>query len=607
MSNHAAAFGNVSLTVSNDMRKGQDRTAISYRKDIDGLRAVAVIAVIVFHLGLAPAGYLGVDIFFVISGYLITSIIIKDVACGEFSFAYFYERRARRIIPLALVASLVAMVASALLMLPDDLENLAQSVVATNIFSNNILQATTTRNYWDVVNEYKPLMHTWSLGIEEQFYIFWPFAIIAAFALSVKWKYLMLYTICAVSFILFLSPFSQSDKFYYLPFRLFELAAGGLVAMAHMQGTEKFIWGQAGLPILVVLLFLGQGLPGEALVILTVGATCMIMAASSGGWYSRILENRVFVYLGLISFSLYMWHQIVFSLFRYSFVEDLVGVAAIAAVAITLALSVLSYTYIERVFRDRKKISLRMLCTTMVGLFLVGTSSALLIYSQGGVIRDVPELGLKVGQGIPGVHARYNHRVNDLNRDFSTDKAKILVVGNSFARDWANILLSTEWAKQIEISYAPELLGQSSAMKRAKQADLIFWSEAPLDQMLQMEKTLQEKIYVVGTKNFGRSAGIFYNYSGDNYFQQRVKPGPEWLQLNHDLRASYDDRYVDLMAPLLDEDDTVPVFTPDGRFISQDCRHLTIAGAEYLGRVLEQRIDVIFTNFRLQRPQGARL
>lgn len=136
----------------------------TYRNDIDGLRAIAVLAVIVFHFGYLSNGFLGVDIFFVISGFLITGIIYKEINDNRFSIINFYLRRIRRIIPLALFVSLVALIIGIATMLPDDLENLAQSVIATNLFSNNVLQAITVKNYWDLVNEYKPLMHTWSLG-----------------------------------------------------------------------------------------------------------------------------------------------------------------------------------------------------------------------------------------------------------------------------------------------------------------------------------------------------------------------------------------------------------------------------------------------------------
>src|SRR5690349_7687321 len=148
---------------------------MQFRKDIQGLRALAVIVVIIFHLGFLPNGYLGVDVFFVISGFLIIGIINKDFINGTYSIKDFYVRRFRRIIPLVLLTGLVALILGTYFMLPDDLENLSQSIIATNFFSNNILQLITVRNYWDIMNEYKPLMHTWSLGVEEQFYIVIPF------------------------------------------------------------------------------------------------------------------------------------------------------------------------------------------------------------------------------------------------------------------------------------------------------------------------------------------------------------------------------------------------------------------------------------------------
>ena len=145
-----------------------------YRKDIDGLRALAVLPVIIFHLGYMPNGYLGVDVFFVISGFLITGIIYREVLENRFSILNFYLRRTRRIIPLVSFICVFSLLIGCFFMLPDDLENLAQSVIATNFFSNNILPVITTKNYWDILNEFKPLMHTWSLGVEEQYYLFYP-------------------------------------------------------------------------------------------------------------------------------------------------------------------------------------------------------------------------------------------------------------------------------------------------------------------------------------------------------------------------------------------------------------------------------------------------
>ena len=146
----------------------------TYRTDIDGLRAIAVLSVILFHLGYLSNGFLGVDVFFVISGYLITGLVYKEVEHNKFSILRFYERRIRRIVPLVLFTTFTAFAIGMLVMLPNDLENLCQAVIASNLSANNILMFITSADYWALHNDYKPLMHTWSLGIEEQFYLLYP-------------------------------------------------------------------------------------------------------------------------------------------------------------------------------------------------------------------------------------------------------------------------------------------------------------------------------------------------------------------------------------------------------------------------------------------------
>jgi peptidoglycan/LPS O-acetylase OafA/YrhL len=217
-----------------------------YRKDIDALRAISVIAVIFFHLGFLNNGYLGVDVFFVISGYLITSIIKDEINKGQFSFWKFYERRIRRILPALSFTVVAALIFGYYWMLPDDLENLAQSVIASNLSINNVLMLITSADYWAVKNDYKPLMHTWSLGIEEQFYLIYPLII---FYLS-KWKdtflLLFLVIISVLSVSLFLFYGSTAARFYLLPYRFFELALGGIFAITNVaypiSYSNRFKW-----------------------------------------------------------------------------------------------------------------------------------------------------------------------------------------------------------------------------------------------------------------------------------------------------------------------------------------------------------------------------
>ena len=218
-----------------------------YRNDINGLRAISVLAVIAFHFGFFSNGYLGVDVFFVISGYLITTIVFREAKENSFSIINFYLRRIRRIIPLVVFILSVSLIVGLIVMLPDDLENLAQSVVATNFFGNNILQLVTTHDYWNIVNEYKPLMHTWSLGVEEQFYFIYPILfLILGNSKRIKYILPVLVLLSISSLFLFLFYSDADAKFYLIQYRFWELSLGGIGSILtinkNINGKYKFVF-----------------------------------------------------------------------------------------------------------------------------------------------------------------------------------------------------------------------------------------------------------------------------------------------------------------------------------------------------------------------------
>ena len=269
-----------------------------YRKDIDGLRAIAVVAVIAFHFGFLPNGFLGVDVFFAISGYLITGIIYREISNNQFSIINFYLRRTRRILPLTLFIVLVALLIGLFVMLPDDLENLAQSVVATNLFGNNVLQAVTTKNYWDVVNEFKPLMHTWSLGIEEQYYIAYPLLLLLIGKHHKKWLLPALTILGIISLALYFSPFKEFYKFYYLPFRFFELALGGIAALYLKDKVVIHNYSAVFVSGLILILFIDQGfLPSQFALIVAVLLTLAVIVTYNEKSIisSFILQNKLYL------------------------------------------------------------------------------------------------------------------------------------------------------------------------------------------------------------------------------------------------------------------------------------------------------------------------
>jgi peptidoglycan/LPS O-acetylase OafA/YrhL len=206
---------------------------MNYRKEIDGLRALAVIPVILFHAGFTTfsGGFVGVDVFFVISGFLITSIILKEIEAGTFSILNFYERRARRILPELFLVMLVCLPFAWLWLLPDDIRDFSKSVVKLTEFISNIYFYKQT-GYFDTANELKPLLHTWSLAVEEQYYLFFPLLLL------ITWRFGKLFVFVTLTLILLSSLFyaqyivysEPSAAFYLLPSRFWELLVGALVA-----------------------------------------------------------------------------------------------------------------------------------------------------------------------------------------------------------------------------------------------------------------------------------------------------------------------------------------------------------------------------------------
>lgn len=571
-----------------------NHSAHAYRKDIDSLRALAVLAVMAFHVGFVRNGFLGVDVFFVISGFLITGIIHKELQEGTFTIGNFYLRRTRRIIPLTLAVCTVALVVGVVTMLPDDLENLAQSVVATNVFCNNILQSITTRNYWDVVNEFKPLMHTWSLGVEEQYYLLYPLVFALISGHISKWMGWIIAGLAVLSLAAYFSPAPAYLKFYMMPFRFWELAVGGLVAIAVPKCKVSQALTLPALAGLITLLWLDTGnLPPWSILVAVVLLTAFLLWASDNT--NPILRMEVLSWTGRISFSLYMWHQVVLAFTRYFWIQKPgIGVSCIL-LAITFALSTASYYWIEQPFRNRRRVGNRSLLWTLGVVFAISTGAAFFIYSRAGVTRDVPELDISATHAVRHMHSAYTDRIWAFNRDFSGNgKIRVLVAGNSFGRDWANVLLESPQADRIEISYAFLPGSFDTIRERAKAADIVFYAYGS-DEANDMEKLgiPKEKLWVVGTKNFGASNGRFFNYQGEDYFAQRARIDRAFIETNAAASEEFKGRYIDYISPVIDDKGCVPVFTPSGKFISQDCRHLTRAGAQFYAKLLEPQIDAI--------------
>ncbi len=333
-----------------------------YRADIDGLRAVAVLAVVVFHAfpSALPGGYIGVDIFFVISGYLISSIIYRSLEEGRFSFAAFYARRVRRIFPALLCVLLACVVAGWYVLLADEYKQLGKHTLAGTAFASNIV-LWREAGYFDNAAETKPLLHLWSLGIEEQFYIAWPFLAWAACKLG--WARLMLPLLVALaSFWLNIHGMERdASGTFYLPMtRAWELLAGSLLAgvllrrprlggpfTSHAMAVTGFAllaWGLAAIDK-------NTAYPGPWALIPVLGAL-LIIAAGPSAWLNRLLlSHRLAAGVGLISYPLYLWHWPLLSFARIVQSTTPSTTTRLAAVLLSIVLAWLTYRWIERPIR----------------------------------------------------------------------------------------------------------------------------------------------------------------------------------------------------------------------------------------------------------------
>jgi peptidoglycan/LPS O-acetylase OafA/YrhL len=521
---------------------------MKYRREIDGLRAIAVIPVILFHAGFETfsGGFVGVDIFFVISGYLITTIILSEMQNNRFSLANFYERRARRILPALFFVMILSLPFAWLWLVPSDHKSFSQSLISVSFFSSNI-HFLNNANYFDSAAEMKPLLHTWSLAVEEQYYILFPLFLILVWHYRKRWIF---GTIIVLGFIsLLLAQWGAYNKpsatFYLLPTRAWELMAGASAAFFLLYGKNNNdivnqnsvlseVLSLFGLILIFISIFIyDQSIPFPSFYafVPVFGVVLIILFSSHKTTVGKLLGSSLLVGIGLISYSLYLWHQPLFAFARHKNIQEPSQWVYFILILLTFAFAYINWRYVEKPFRNKSKF-------TRQKIFVFACIGSIIFVAIGSVGHYT--------NGFENRHLWYsnllsyeydNHKLQkqswDILRKLSNDdsygvtnnqydenlwfdlkdkKIPLLLVGNSHSKDLFNILYNSKSANDMfqlarygvqirELADSSHKFYQSENYKKSKYVIIVtrFTSEdiKSLPLMLQRITEDRKKVYII--------------------------------------------------------------------------------------------------------------
>ena len=439
---------------------------MKYRAEIDGLRAVAVIPVILFHAGFEffSGGFVGVDIFFVISGYLITTIILSEKEQGTFSLINFYERRVRRILPALFLVMLFSFLFAWLWLLPSDMKDFSQSLIAVSTFYSNIFFWQES-GYWAAANELKPLLHTWSLAVEEQYYFIFPLFLMLMWRFRKRWI-LSTFLIIAIISILF-AQWGAHNKptmnFFLLLSRGWELAIGASISFyfLYRKHTIRRLLSHKSvdeLLSLVGLLMIGYAVyafdktipfPSFYALVPTIGAGLIILFSSPETLVGRFLGTKPLVGIGLISYSAYLWHQPLFAFARHRTLTEPSDLLFAALAVLSFPLAFLSWRFVEKPFRKKGKISRK----TVFAFAFSGSIMFIAIGLAGQMTNGFDSRSTKSKLTLKSIEEKRKHNFGlssacegsfPLSSKCRTsDEPEILIWGDSFAMHLVQGIMSS--------------------------------------------------------------------------------------------------------------------------------------------------------------------
>ena len=636
---------------------------INYRPEIDGLRAIAVLSVIFYHAQLTlfdykifQGGFIGVDIFFVISGYLISLLILKELeVTGKFSFSYFYERRARRILPALIVVIVVSLPLGWIYLLPDGFIEFIKSILYSLGFTSNFYFHFSGLQYGTQDGLLKPLLHTWSLSVEEQFYIFFPIILIIIY--NFFRKYLL--TVLLFGFIssLLIAEWSSknypSASFYLLHTRMWELIAGSLLAYFEISGKRltknnrlNFI-----LPFFGVL-FIGYSIfffndkifhPSFYTVLPVLGVCLIIWFSNKDELITKILSTKIFVGIGLISYSMYLWHYPIFAFARIK--SDIPSqYDKFEWIILTILLSIISYFFIEKFFRNKKTNFLKFF-SIFLFMVIIFFSSIFVIYNSKHSFMISTIIKKHIGEKgffLQNDHYKFRKSYSPNNfKDLPVKTKKVLIVGNSIGEDlfkifYLNKELFSEYNFDLispkirdrnsvyQVKCLEELIIKNTTrcnnyeftkniLEQYIKSDVIIlstlWTEEDilsLENLIPLIKSKNKKVILVSQQMYMKIY-TSYKFNPLDYYVHVNKKFPSKEDLKKIERGIYNNldkvlnskllsiskkfsiSYLDIEKIQCNHNDKLcKLLTPDGYKIYWDPIHITEEGAKYLGNKIKK-------------------
>jgi len=619
-----------------------------YISDIDGLRAVAVLAVILFHAGYRwiPGGFIGVDLFFVISGYLITRNILFDVQRKHFSFFDFYVRRARRLFPALFVTLLLSFIFAYWLFTPAELARFGQSLLYANMSLSNFFFMSEA-GYFDAGADLKPLLHTWSLSVEEQFYLIWPFVLVGMMWFRNKkviWIFLLLSALVSVYASDIMIEENPSASFFMLPFRVFEFSIGALVIWAEsVKLRQKYAYDLLTLLGLGMILYSAltfthtMKFPGYWALIPALGAALVIYASKSST-VGSFLRSRAAVGIGLISYSLYLVHWPLIVYYKYWKFNSITGIEKIIFILLSFLLGFLLWKYIERPWRLKRGDDSRTHFTFIVpSLMLIIAFISANTWGYRGFPERYPKAFQLSADEILKERDRYwSGQQDEKLLKGEEGEAQVLIMGNSYGIDLIYAL--KENGSKLNLTFLPttfhcsnfgtlpnskeeveiclDIKKKNFASEKWKTADRIYlfdnWIRFDLEQL---KKTLREirrlsdaPIYLFGPKmDYAKQVPHIvkrYMHRDDLNEVSRKYQNRYRIEQNRKLKTAFDNPsyqkeqiyYIDVMALQCGKglEECEIISSKNQKFLFFDDGHFTREGAYQFGKKLKKDHPELF-------------